>query len=255
MIGVEVTAARTIPRDEARAAAERLSSLDRYASRPLTGARLTLRQGSPHSDRPYVADASVVFDGRVLAAHAAGHSPLEAADEVAERLRRQLRRVVGAEVARRDEPAVIAAALGTLEPERRDRPQARLKPPEERDIVHRRTYSAVPRSTLEAVADLLDLDVEFFLFRHARTGEDVVVQRRDDGRIGLLFPQGSALADEDDVVVAEPSRYSSPLTLETPRTEMDELNHRFLYFIDAADGRGKVLYLRHDGDYGLVEPE
>jgi hypothetical protein len=31
-------------------------------------------------------------------------------------------------------------------------------------------------------------------------------------------------------------------------------NHRFLYFIDAADGRGKVLYLRHDGDYGLVEP-
>lgn len=45
------------------------------------------------------------------------------------------------------------------------------------------------------------------------------------------------------------------MTLETPRTEMDELNHRFLYFIDAADGRGKVLYLRHDGDYGLVEPE
>jgi hypothetical protein len=33
------------------------------------------------------------------------------------------------------------------------------------------------------------------------------------------------------------------------------LNHRFLYFIDAGDGRGKVLYLRHDGDYGLVEPE
>lgn len=174
---------------------------------------------------------------------------------MAERLRRQLRRVVGAEVARRDEPAVIAAALGTLEPERRDRPQARLKPPEERAIVHRRRYSAVPRSKLEAAADLLDLDVEFFLFRHARTGEDVVVQRRDDGRIGLLFPQGSALADEDDVVVGEPSHFSSPLTLETPRMEMDELNHRFLYFIDAADGRGKVLYLRHDGDYGLVEPE
>jgi len=35
---------------------------------------------------------------------------------------------------------------------------------------------------------------------------------------------------------------------------MDELNHRFLYFVDAYDGRGKVLYLRHDGDYGLVEP-
>jgi hypothetical protein len=35
---------------------------------------------------------------------------------------------------------------------------------------------------------------------------------------------------------------------------MDLLNHRFLYFIDADDGRGRVLYLRHDGNYGLVEP-
>ena len=41
-----------------------------------------------------------------------------------------------------------------------------------------------------------------------------------------------------------------PFTLDEPRTEMDLLNHRFLYFIDAEDGRGKVLYLRHDGDYG-----
>jgi len=80
------------------------------------------------------------------------------------------------------------------------------------------------------------------------------VYRRDDGRVGLIHPQGSALADENDVLVSEPSRYSSPLTLEAARAEMDELNHRFLYFVDAADGRGKVLYLRHDGDYGLVEP-
>jgi hypothetical protein len=35
---------------------------------------------------------------------------------------------------------------------------------------------------------------------------------------------------------------------------MDVVNNRFVYFIDAADGRGKVLYMRHDGDYGLVEP-
>jgi Sigma 54 modulation/S30EA ribosomal protein C terminus len=82
----------------------------------------------------------------------------------------------------------------------------------------------------------------------------VVAYRRDDGRIGRIHPQGSILADEDDVVVAESSRYSEALTLDTARTEMDMLNHRFLYFTDAADRRGKVLYLRHDGDYGLVAP-
>ena len=36
--------------------------------------------------------------------------------------------------------------------------------------------------------------------------------------------------------------------------EMDLVNHRFLYFGDADDDEdGKVIYLRRDGDYGLVE--
>jgi Sigma 54 modulation/S30EA ribosomal protein C terminus len=111
------------------------------------------------------------------------------------------------------------------------------------------------KPTLEAAADLLDDDLEFYLFRHLRTGEDVVVHRRDDGRLGLLFPRGSALADENDIVVPEPSRYPGPMMLDAARSEMDELDHRLLYFIDAGDGRGKVIYLRHEGDYGLVEPE
>ena len=51
----------------------------------------------------------------------------------------------------------------------------------------------------------------------------------------------SALADENDIVVPEPSRYMDPLTLRDALDEMDVLNHRFLYFVDAAD-------------YRLVEP-
>ena len=35
---------------------------------------------------------------------------------------------------------------------------------------------------------------------------------------------------------------------------MDIVNHRFVYFVDADDALGKVIYLRHDGDYGLVAP-
>ena len=252
---VDVTASPDVPREKAAAARTRMASLERYAGDPLTGARVTLRRGSNRSKRSFVADASVVFGGRVLASHAAGVTPDQAVDEVVDRLRRQLRRVADAEVARRNEPAVIQKALADLEPDRAHRPEARLKPPEEREIVHRRTYAPGPEATLDAVADLLDLDEEFHLFVHVRTGEDVVVYRRDDGRIGLLHPQGSALADENDVVVPEPSRYSGPLTVQAARTEMDELDHRFLYFIDADDARGKVIYLRHDGDYGLVEPE
>jgi signal transduction histidine kinase len=252
---VVLTADRDVPRHQARAARELLASLGHYTRRPVTGARLTLRKAGPgRSGQPYVADASVLADGRLLAAHAAGESAERAAELVTERLRRQLRRIEGVEAALRNEPRVIERALADLEVDRRYRPEAGLKPPQERRIVHRHTYLDVPLSTLEAVAELLDLDLSFYLFRHVRTGEDVVVHRHDDGRVGLLFPPGSALADENDIVTPEPSRSDGPIRLEQAREEMDWLNHRFLYFIDAEDGRGKVLYLRHDGDYGLVQP-
>jgi ribosome-associated translation inhibitor RaiA len=253
---VELKADRDIPREQVQAARQRVESLEQYMREPPPGAlRVTLREVKGQAARPYVADADMRFDGRTLAAHAAGRTPVEAADELAERMRRQVRRVVGAEVAQRNEPAAIRAALESLESRRENRPQARLKPPEERRIVHRRTYSERPETTREAVEALLDNDEEFHLFRHSRTGEDVVVYRRDDGRIGLLHPHGSDLADEDGVVVPEPSRYSVPLKFDDARAEMDELNHRFLYFVDIDDERGKVLYLRHDGDYGLIEPD
>jgi ribosome-associated translation inhibitor RaiA len=253
---VEVRSDVEMPRRELDALREQVASLDRYTDEPIIGVRLTLRSGPGRTRNGYVADAHVLFEGRVLAAHAAGPNPREATDAAVARLRRQLRRVTGAHVARRNEPDEIRKALADLEPDAARWPQASRKPPEEREIVQRRTYAARPEATLEAISELLDLDEEFHLFVHARTGEDVVVHWRDDRRIGLIHPRGSLLADEgDDVVVAEPSWYSEPQALEAVRAEMDLVDHRFLYFIDAKDGRGKVIYLRHDGDYGLVVPE
>jgi len=202
-----------------------------------------------------VADATMLLPGRVLATHATGTTAAAAAEAAADRLRRQLLRIKGADVALRNEPRVIRKALESLEPDPEHRPEANLKPPDQRSIVHRRTYTDEPLGTLQATAELLDIDAEFLLFRHVHTAEDVVVYRRDDGPIGLLHPPGSALAAENDVVMPKASRYPGPLRLEDARAEMDFLNHRFLYFLDAADGRGKVLYVRHDGDYGFVEPE
>ena len=42
--------------------------------------------------------------------------------------------------------------------------------------------------------------------------------------------------------------------LERVRDELAVLGAGFIYFTDERDGRGKVLYVRHDGDYGVVEP-
>jgi ribosome-associated translation inhibitor RaiA len=254
MIDVELHVPSAVPPAQAEAARRRIASLDRYASAPLIGARLTLRRdGKPSKKPPFVADVDVRFDGRLLVAHGDGRTAMEAASVAAEALRRQLRRIVGADVALRNEPRVLENGGG-------DQPRAAaLKPAEERSIVARRTYAQQPEPTLTALADLLQDAEVFHLFVHARTGEDVVAYQLNSGKLGLLFPPGSVLADEGDIVVAQPSWFSEPLPLAAARSEMDMLNeravhHRFLYFIDAADKRGKVLYLRLDGDYGLVEP-
>jgi ribosome-associated translation inhibitor RaiA len=239
---IEIHAPEDFPETTRNEIHARLFKVARRAHALVQGMRLTLRHPETRRARSrWVADASLVLGGRLVAAHATGPDATQAAKEAAERLQRQLRRV---------------ADTGTvLRNERRGyRPRPHLKPPDLRDLIPRRTEFPFPETTLEAAADLLDLEIEFLLFRHVRTSEDVVVYRRDDGRIGLLHPPGSALADENDIVVPQASRYREPIPLSNARDEMDVLGHRFVYFIDAADGRGKVLYLRQDGDYGLVEP-
>jgi ribosome-associated translation inhibitor RaiA len=254
-VPIEVHAPDDLSPSERGEIRERFARLARYTDEPIEELRLTLRHPETRAARlRWVADASLVLSGRRLAAHTAASQALPAAKEAADRLERQMRRVADAPVALRNDRRAIQRALAHLAHEHKHRPRRSLKRPDLRDVIPQRTPYPLPESTLDAVADLLDLDLEFLLFRHARTREDVVVYRRDDGRIGLLHPPDSPLGDENDIVVPEPSRYAQPIPLAKARDEMDVLNHRFLYFIDAVDGRGKVLYLRHDGDYGLVEP-
>jgi ribosome-associated translation inhibitor RaiA len=252
---VEITAPRDLSDGRRETIREQLEKLARYTDEPIQMIRLTLRHPEVRAARSrWEADATLQMAGRQLAAHVTAADPVQAAREVANRLRRQMRRAADADAALRNEPRVIEKTLAARAGERRHRPQPRQKPAELREIIPQRTAYPFPESTFDAVMDLLDLDDEFLLFRHARTGEDVVVYRRGDGRIGLLHPPGSELADETDIVIAKLSRYPEPVSLERVREELDVLGAGFIYFTDERDGRGKVLYVRHDGDYGLVEP-
>ncbi len=253
---VEIHAPKDLPRSEVAAARALMATLQQYTDRPIQTARLTLRHPDTHTSRlRWIADASVNVDGTLLAAHATGPNAHAAADAAVDRLRRQIRRVVGTEVALRNEPRVIAKALTELAHEATHRPDLHVKEPGERRIAHRRTASEVPASTLDAIADMLDADDEFRLFRDEITGAWLLVYRREDGRVGLIHPPWVPLHEFDgDLLVVQPSPYAEPLTLDEARAELEAGDRRFLYFVDAEDGRPKVLYLRHDGDYGLIEP-
>jgi ribosome-associated translation inhibitor RaiA len=251
MTVVEIALDEGITGADADAVRQSVAQLPAFIHQPVSRARVAVRRiGSAPVKRGYVADANVIVNGRLIAAHAAGMTGLEAVDAARDRLRRQVRRVADKDRHRRNGRRPDEALPVDLA----HRPEAAVKPPSQRRIMRRRTYLSVPLGTLEAIDDLLSMDLEFMLFVHARTREDVTVHLQNDGRFGLLFPEPSPLADEGDIVVPTPSRYPAPLALSAARIEMDFLDHRFLYFLDAEDKRGKVIYLRHDGDYGLVEP-
>ena len=242
MADVAGTAGREVPPDRLEEARREIEALQRYTSDPLLDARIAIRHTG--SSRPWVADASLLLDGRVLSAHTAGKAVDEAIELATDRLRAQVVRVSE----KRDDLRTAPPSERLLQPERD------LKPAAERQIVERHTYLLTSLGTIDALSELYDLDLHFFLFAHVR-GDDAVVYRRDDGRPGMIHPRGSVLADEGDPVVTEESWFSEPLTLELARNEMDYTNHRFMYYTAAENGRGHVIYLRHDGDYGLVEPE
>jgi Sigma 54 modulation/S30EA ribosomal protein C terminus len=193
---------------------------------------------------PYAATASLVIRGRLVAARGHGRTAGDAVDAVVRRLQRQARALSdGTSVERLQ--VRVGAPLPT---------DARPKLRANAAIVRRRPYAELALTTLEAVADLISIDAHFFFFRHARSAEDVCLDRFMNGRIGLIFPPGSVLADETDLIVSRPSRYTQPLLLAAALEELVLARHRFIYFVDAADEHAKVLYLRRDGNVGLVEP-
>src|SRR4051812_38414512 len=80
---VHIAAAEDIPRNDVEAARRRIASLQRAVSHPLTRAHLRLHRAKRDSEHPCAADASVLLDGRLVAAHAAGRTVLEAANAAA----------------------------------------------------------------------------------------------------------------------------------------------------------------------------
>ena len=63
------------------------------------------------------------------------------------------------------------------------------------------------------------------------------------------------LGDRDAVVVRKKTFELRPMSVEEAMLQMEMIGHDFFVFLDADTGRQSVLYNRHDGDLGLIEPE
>jgi len=56
-------------------------------------------------------------------------------------------------------------------------------------------------------------------------------------------------------VVVRSKRFSmEPMTVDGAITQMELLSHEFFLFYNSESGEYNVVYRRHDGDYGIIEP-
>jgi ribosome-associated translation inhibitor RaiA len=256
MIDVSVTT-RGGPRGNlGRYAREQIGGLDRIVKSPILGAHVVLTQeANPSMERPARAQAEIDVNGHIVRGHVAASSMRAAVDDLAEHMRRQLDRFADRRVTRRKRPAELPSGAWRHGAWSAKRPDHFRRPPDERQILRRKSFALEQMTPTEAAVALAELDHDFYLFCDSETGRDAVVYRRDDGRLGLIEPAGVVWPDPiEDGLVREESRMSSPTSLEASVEEMNELNHRFLFFVNEEDGRGNIIYLRYDGHYGLIEP-
>jgi ribosomal subunit interface protein len=254
-INIEVTTRGEVSDHAREEARQKLGEMERFVKGPILAARVVLTQEpNPRISLPGRAEAEVDLQGRLVRARAAGPSIEAAVDELAERLQRQLRRYVDRLVTRKRRLAEPPAGEWSHRSWSPPRPPSFVRDPEEREIIRRKSFAFGPMSIQHAADALEDLDHDFFLFHDAETDADAVVYWRDDGLLALIEPRRAAQRTDARGAIAETNRLSSPIDLDAAVVEMDAVGHRFLFFENAATGRGNVIYLRYDGHYGLIEP-
>jgi ribosomal subunit interface protein len=259
MIDVEVTTRGEVSEQARQQARDKVAALERFVKGPILGARVVLTQESNPRVRDRArAEAEIDLQGRLVRARTAAPSMEAAVDEVVERLRRHLRRYVDRLITRHHKPAEAPPAEappGEWSPRMWSPPHRPAFEPQadEREIVRRKSFAFGPMTVDEGADALEDLDQDFFLFRDAETGAEAVLYWRDDGLLALIEPPWAELTVGGPV--REPSMFSEPMALETAVAQMNAVSHRFLFFENAATGRGNVIYRRYDGDYGLIEPD
>lgn len=219
--------------------------------RPVLSARAVVhRSADPAVARQFLVEVTLDVAGTPVRAEGDGASAHEAVDAVVERLERR----VTALVDRWEERSRWLSVVTPGEWRHGDVPAPRRpwhpRAADEREVVRRSPRTGGPQSLDEAAWELDVSDAQFVLFTDATSGRDVVLHRREDGRLGLA---GAWPADELPApVVAEPE--PPRLEEEQARRRLEDGGEPFVFYVDAASSRGHVLYHRTDGHYGLVAP-
>lgn len=255
-LDVHVTIQGDVPSAAIEHARRAIRTVAGQAPRPVLLATCHLHvDGDPARSRPYEARATLDVSGRLVRAHVAAEEMAVAIDRLEARLRRRLTDLAQTRSAQRRRTGYSGAdewRHGDLPAER---PEYYPRPVDERRIVRRTTYSLDRMEPDEAAWELHLLDERFHLFTDKATAAEAVVYLDDDGSLGLQQAEPDPQAEERTAIPLRVNPAPAPrLEFDAARTVLDLGDESFVFYVDSSDGRGRVLYRRYDGHYGVVEP-
>jgi ribosome-associated translation inhibitor RaiA len=256
VLDVEVTTQGRLP-GAAEYARKKVGELGRLTHVPVLHARVRLtRHGDPAVTRRVVAQANLDVNGRPVRAQVDGVTAAEAVDRLEARLRQRLERGAEHWEARRGRLPRIDPHEWRHQSEPTRRHDYFPRPEGERRVMRHKSYSLPTCTVDEAALEMELLDYDFHLFTESGTNQDSVLYRQGSAeyRLAQVDPE---LAD--DLAPVQMSLTISPqpaprLTVEEAIERIGLLGLPFLFFVDAAVGRGCVVYHRYDGHYGLIAP-
>ena len=255
---IEVTLRGHVGEGAARYARTKVAQALAVAHRPVRQAHVVLDfHHDPALERKATAEANATVDGTMVRAKAAAATMSEAVDELEYRLRRRL---VQLQERSRDRHrwTGVATAHEWRHGDLPRRPVAGFpRPPEQREVVRRKTFASTPMTLDEAAYEMDLLDHDFFLYLDVGSGTPALVHRTGEGGYAVSVAgegaragaHGGRVRDRAAVVhEAGPPRLSD----DEARARLEADGEPWVFYLDPATGEGRVLYLRYDGHYGIV---
>jgi hypothetical protein len=235
-------------------AIERFTTLAEHVGDPVLFARIKLTvEPDPARDRPVIAEVAFDVNGELVRAHIAAHELREAIDLLQRRLRGKLEhRAEHREAVRRRSGVAVPGEWrhGDLAA---PRPDWFPRPAEERQVVAHKAFAVGACTVDEAVFDLEQADFDFYLFTELATGADACVDRQADGSYGLTRLRDPDADPGPMAVTVHRSPAVAPTLAEAEAIELLEAaGAHHVFHADPDTGRGRVLYRRYDGHYGLL---
>ncbi|WP_099040675.1 ribosome hibernation promotion factor [Mycobacterium neglectum] len=255
-VDIDVTTHGQLP-GAADYARSKIARLGRLSHRPVLHAHVKLaRHRDPAVWRPVVAQANLEVGGRFIRAQAEGVTAREAIDRLAARMRHQLERAAQYWDASRGAVSPTGSYPWQRGSRATPRPSHFPRPAAERRVIRRKSFAMAPCTVDEAALEMDLLDYDFHLFNEKGTDIAGVLYRSGPTgyRLAQVVPPSTVhLAPFQAPVTISP--HPAPcITVEQATERLSMLGLPFLFFIDAAQGRAAVLYVRYDGHYGLITP-